>query len=102
MDQSNATARGAFSIGDAQNQHSRQSEEDAYASQLAPAICCAGSSRPGEPCSLRLLGEWNSLHSPPDGYGTVMVSGPKVVDRPPESMATTVTACVPGEIVAAG
>ena len=28
---------------------------------------------------------------------TVMVSGPRVVDRPPESMATTVTACVPRE-----
>ncbi len=32
---------------------------------------------------------------------TVMVTGPKVVDRLPESMATTVTACVPRESVAA-
>ncbi len=32
---------------------------------------------------------------------TVMVTGPRVVERPPESMATTVTACVPRESVAA-
>ena len=29
------------------------------------------------------------------GEVTVMLSGPKVVERPPESMATTVTACAP-------
>ena len=31
-----------------------------------------------------------------------MVSGPRVVERPPESMATTVTACVPIVSDAAG
>jgi hypothetical protein len=38
----------------------------------------------------------------PAGYCTVMDSGPKVVDREPESMATTVTECVPRVRDAAG
>ena len=44
------------------------------------------------------MGRGMPMGGPP---ATVMVRGPSVVERPPESTATTVTACVPGVSVAA-